>query len=279
MISILCPSRGRPQSLHRLLQSIQATASNLREIEVLIYLDQDDKSTTEHDYADYSFARFLRGNRMWMSLIQNFLYSQSSGEIIMACADDFVFKTNKWDEVVVGSFANKQDPYWVLYGNDLGVHAGKIPTHFFLNRAWPTLLGTWVQPGRNSPWDLWLLDVARQLDRLEYIRNLEFEHLNFRQTKSTEAVADATTTYISEMSYVVQPLRTYEKLERERRIEVLMICQEIGRKVPVRLKYLFSHIIVTIIQNRISGNKKIRLLSTNNTEIFVQIFKHITRLK
>jgi len=133
VISILCPSRERPKSLQRLLQSIQATANNIEDIEVLIYLDNDDESTLESDFTDYSFVRFFRGNRMWMSLTQNFLYSQSSGDFIMACADDFVFKSVNWDKIVVSTFASKKDSFWVLYGNDLGVHAGKLSTHFFLS--------------------------------------------------------------------------------------------------------------------------------------------------
>lgn len=279
MISILCPSRERPRSLHRLMESIQATASNLDDIEVLIYLDFDDESTSEIDYINYSFVRFFRGNRMWMSLMQNFLYSQSRGDFIMACADDFVFRTLYWDKIIVSRFANKLDPFWVLYGNDLGVHAGSLPTHFFLSRAWPNLLGAWVNPGRNSPWDLWIFEVARKLNRLEYISDLEFEHLNFRQSKSPEAVADATTKAVSEMSYVVQPLRTYKKLERERRIDTLLVSQTIGAKMPISRKYLISHILTWIGRKRIDNHQRVRLLSTNNLEIVSRILRRITRLK
>lgn len=279
MISILCPSRERPRSLQRLLESIQATANNVEDIEVLIYLDNDDESTIERDFTNYSFVRFFRGNRMWMSLMQNFLYSQSDGDFIMACADDFVFKTVNWDKIVVSTFASKTDPFWVLYGNDLGVHAGKLPTHFFLSRAWPNLLGTWVHPGRNSPWDLWIFDVARALNRLEYLGDLKFEHLNFRQSKSPDAVADATTKTVSEMSYIVQPLRTYKKLERERRIDTLLVCQAIGEKAPLSHKYLLSHILVLIGGERINNQQRVRLLSTSNLEIVGRLLRYIIRPK
>jgi len=81
------------------------------------------------------------------------------------------------------------------------------------------------------------------------------------------------------MSYIVQPLRTYKKLERERRIDTLLVCQAIGEKAPLSHKYLLSHILVLIGGERINNQQRVRLLSTSNLEIVGRLLRYIIRLK
>ena len=176
--SILCPSRARPNDLRRLCNSINQTSKDREKVEILVYLDDDDFETNEKDFLDIDNLKFFRGPRVWMSHAQNFLYCHSVGQIIMACADDFVFRTNLWDEIVLEEFAKYEDRIVLIFGNDLGTYAGTLPTHFFLHRKVPATLGTWVMQGRASLWDLWANDVMRNIGRVSYLKDVVIEHLN-----------------------------------------------------------------------------------------------------
>jgi len=275
--SILCPSRGRPKSLKRLFESIKRTTSDIAEIEVLVYIDDDDSITLMEDFSEYQFVRFFVGPRIWMSLAQNVLFALSSGKILMACADDFVFKTNGWDFVVQRVFGEKSDVFWLIYGNDLGVHAGKIPTHFFIHRSWPITLGYWVHPGRASLWDLWVRDIAIELGRLHYLEQVVFEHLNFRQTTSSDAVVDSTTMEITNTQKSFRPKETYQLLSRERRIDIVLLAQTIQIKPPWKFKYIFSHLIFRFRSKSLDFASQRRLLTLTNQEILKSGFFKILR--
>ena len=41
-ISILCPTRGRPENVIRLIESIKETTTFIDQIELLFYVDNDD---------------------------------------------------------------------------------------------------------------------------------------------------------------------------------------------------------------------------------------------
>ena len=265
--SILCPSRGRPENLKRLIESIRKTASNIQAIEILVYLDDDDSTVDESDFEDYSNVKFFRGRRVWMSNAQNFLYCKSRGEILMACADDFVFRTEGWDLEIKREFEKSHDKIQLVFGNDLGIHAGKIPTHFFLHKTYPEALGTWVMPGRASLWDLWHYETSKAINRITYRDDLVIEHLNFRQTKSPEVIFDQTTRDVTSTQYMFRPKLTYEKLYRERRIDTLLLAEKAGIKSPIQARYFLSHGLRYFLRSKLSRESGFRLLSMSNAEL------------
>jgi len=277
--SIICPSRKRPESLKRLLDSIRNTANNLNTVEVLVYLDDDDDVTNPSDFSSYNFVKFYRGARVWMSLAQNFLYSKSTGSILMACADDFVFRTENWDSLVLQTFLSKKDKFWLIYGNDLGKHAGKISTHFFLHRDWPTTLGYWVNPGRNSLWDLWVYEIATDLNRVYYLKDLILEHLNFRQSTSTEVIVDETTIEITDSHTSFRPRETYKLLERERRIDVIMISDAIGVSAPLKSKYFLSAALCRLASSKIDELSLKRIKTLTNFELIKLAISRVITLR
>ena len=153
-ISILCPTRERPDQVIRLIESLLKNAREPERLEILFYIDHDDETFPNvNRYGD--IVKVFQGPRTWISNAHNLLYSFSQGEIIMTAADDMVFRTLGWDSAVYAAFDSVPDKIVLVYGNDLGTHAGKIATHGFFHRNWVDALGTWVQPGRGSLWDLW----------------------------------------------------------------------------------------------------------------------------
>jgi hypothetical protein len=278
--SILCPSRGRPDDLRRLCNSINATAENPNQIEILVYLDEDDSTTSELAYLDIANLKFFRGPRVWMSHAQNFLYCQSKGQILMACADDFVFRTTSWDTIILGEFFKHHDPIRLIYCNDLGIHAGKIPTHFFLHKQIPEILGTWVMQGRASLWDLWAYDVLRSISRVDYLPDIVIEHLNFRQSNSKEVKFDRTTKDVTTQQFMFRPQATYKRLYRERRIDSLILADKARIKTRFEFKYLSAQLMVKLLEKQISREQRMRILSMTFSELMTSIvFKFIYKLR
>lgn len=276
--SILCPSRKRPESLRRLIDSIISTTHSLDSIELLVYVDEDDFLTQPGNFANHSFVNFFRGPRLWMSLAQNVLFAQSSGSIIMACADDFVFKSHDWDVKVKEVFESKEDNFWLVYGNDLGKHAGKISTHFFLHRDWPSKVGYWVIPGRASLWDLWVYEIATKLDRTIYLEAIQFEHLNFRQSSSNSVFVDETTREITDLHASFRPKDTYRLLKRERRNDLIILAEAINASVPFEFRYLLGGIVEQIFNRGNNLTAKKRFQSLSNKELVLALIKKIPRL-
>lgn len=274
-ISILCPTRGRPDNLIRILESVERTTQDLSSVEFLVYFDQDD-STQFLDLSHFEFVRKFTGPRMWMSNSHNFLFAHSTGELIMACADDFVFLSQSWDMAIKTFYQNQVDNYWVVFGNDLGVHAGKMPTHFFLHKDWPMALGTWVQPFRASPWDLWIFDVANDIDRLRYLPEVEIQHLHYRQSK-VPVLKDSTYQDIWRTQFSFRPMETYKLLYRERRADVVILSEKIGIPTPKKGKYLLGHFAIRFLSNT-SPQEQTRLRNSTNFEILFGVLRRFLLL-
>ena len=148
MISILTPTRGRPENVKRLVRSALSTAQFPDQVEFLFYVDLDDDSFPSE--IESTNVRVIRGPRMWLSVLQNILYANCKGEIVMYSGDDLVFKTQGWDKKVVGAIEKYPDKLALVYPNDLGTYGSSIAIHGFLHRNWINTVGHWVAPGRGS---------------------------------------------------------------------------------------------------------------------------------
>jgi len=160
-ISILCPTRGRPENVKRLLDSIAATSSVLPE--VIFYVDDDD--TTFPGALGYPNASVVRGPRITLSDCWNKLAAIATGEILMNAGDDLIFKTKGWDDEVKQSFANFPDRLVFVHGDD-GHFGRRFGTHGFVHRKWVEAVGYFIPPYFSSDFgDTWLNEVANRLDR------------------------------------------------------------------------------------------------------------------
>jgi hypothetical protein len=177
LISILLPSRGRPDQLARLIQSAHDTADNF---EFVIRLDEDDPTLSQYRHLEDGMVRIFTGARDVLSKYWNECYDQSHGDILMHCGDDIIFRTGGWDEKVQQAFDEEADPYWFVHGDD-GYWGHNFGTHGFLHREWAETVGYFVPPYFSSDYnDTWLNDVANQIHRRKYVDILtEHMHPNF----------------------------------------------------------------------------------------------------
>jgi len=253
-------------------------ADSPERLEILFYIDADDESFPNLDHFS-SQVKVFKGPRTWISNAHNYLYTHCEGEIVMTGADDMVFRTQGWDSAIYAAFDSIPDKIALVYGNDLGTHAGKIATHGFFHRNWIETLGTWVQPGRGSLWDLWSTENARKLGRLVFLENVVIEHVHYRQSK-TEVAFDKTYSYVRSMNSSFRPEATYKKLDRERRIDRILLSEKMNSAPKLELNYSIGTLLCSTILKKANLEIKRRVLSVTNLGILGLVFRNIfSRLK
>lgn len=176
MISLLCPTRKRPHNIRRLWQSVLETANSPDEVELVLYVDNDDSSYDDLDLETKN-AVMVVGQRVVLSECWNRAYEHSKGDILFHCGDDIIFRTEGWDTVVKDTFAEYPDKIIFLYGNDGGPLV-EFGTHGFIHRNWVEAVGCFVPPYFSSDYnDTWLNDVAKLIKRHRKI-DIYTEHMH-----------------------------------------------------------------------------------------------------
>lgn len=174
MISILCPTRGRTDSMRRMVESARETASG--DIEILFYVDNDDHSSART--AELLDAHAVIGDRIVLSQMWNVLADRAGGDIVMQCGDDVVFRTPGWDQRVEETFARYPDRIAFVYAEDLYPTTWH-GTHGFVHKTWIDAVGYFLPPHFSCDWsDVWLNQVASALGRIVYLPDVITEHMH-----------------------------------------------------------------------------------------------------
>lgn len=180
MISIIAPTRKRPQNVTRLVESIEDTVSSIHNVELLVYIDDDDDESIPalQQAAEHINVNAVQGNQLVGSQMYNELAKLAKGDILMFAADDVVFKTPVWDKIVERKFNEYEDRILFVYGED-GFQKGRIGTHGFVHRFWWELLGYLLPPKLASAYtDEWVTEVADRVGRKCYLPDLLVEHMH-----------------------------------------------------------------------------------------------------
>ena len=175
LISICCPTRGRPESVKGLIDSISATARGL--VEVIFYVDDDDIGGGPETWDfEYPFE-VVRGPRQTLSNCWNECAKVANGDILMFAGDDIRFRTKNWDRMVINTFESHPDKFIFVHGDD-GHWGNQFGTHGFVHRKWYEALGYLLPPYFVSDYgDTWLNDMSNMLKRRVYL-NFLTEHLH-----------------------------------------------------------------------------------------------------
>ena len=122
-ISLLFPTRGRPYLLRRLFDSLAVTCTDrLDDLEVILYLDDDDKTAQEISDDRFSLIKII-GPRLSMGAYNTICLGRASGDFIMLMNDDVIVRTFAWDRKVAELGRRNSDGIFLAYPNDL--HIGK----------------------------------------------------------------------------------------------------------------------------------------------------------
>lgn len=192
-ISLLAPTRGRPDQAIRLALSVLQTASQPKRVELLFYVDSNDAEQKNYIQAfqqhKAEFDRFLRcslmiGEPIGISKAWNELAARSQGDLLIMAADDQTYNTSGWDDRLLTEIQRFEDEIFCAWFND-GHWGEKLCTFPIVSRRWCLTLGYFTTGLFECLYDdLWIMDLAQRLDRLHYIPHVLTEHLHWSYGKS-----------------------------------------------------------------------------------------------
>ncbi len=171
-LTLLLPTRGRPQMLGEVFDSIEQTAAQKAKVAVWLYIDHDDQPTLDAirggQFDKYAFGiHWLVGgrtaslgelhNRTWQA-------STSGSGIFMLHADDTSFVTPGWDDIIRNAFNQYPDRILVAHPHDPELHE---PTfQMILSAEWMAATG-YFSTAYFPFWfdDVWLDQIGQMLGR------------------------------------------------------------------------------------------------------------------
>lgn len=211
-ISLLVPTRKRPDKLKRLYDTAKDTADRPDKLELVFYTDKDDDSYGELILKD---AVHIIDDRVPISKAWNRCWQESSGEILGLVGDDIVFNTNGWDSRITNIFNEYPDKIAYVFGDDGSFHGKVFGTHGFIHKNWANTVGYFVPPYFSANQvDRWLNEIARQLGRLRY-GGISLEHMHWAYGK-----ADMDATYEEGRNRSSENEAEWDKRQKELRIDV-----------------------------------------------------------
>ena len=171
-ISLILPTRGRPQMLAQVFDSIEQTAAQKQKVAAWLYIDHDDQVTLDAiqsgQFNKYTFGIHWMLGEKTASLgeLQNASCEQctSGSGIFMLHADDTTFLTPGWDDIIRRGFDTVPDRIMVAYPHDPELHE---PTfQMVLSAEWIAATGRF-STAYFPYWfdDIWLDQIGQMLGR------------------------------------------------------------------------------------------------------------------
>ena len=177
-ISILCPSRGRPTRFLEMADSALMTAADHDAVDVRLAVDADDPTREQ-----YPAPHHVNHGRRAVSHIFNVLAAGADGDILMAAADDVLFRTPGWDQKVREVAARFPDGLFIA--SPVNGAGQRRVNHWFTGRQWLGVFG-WFMPAHFEHFcdDEWVQEVAGPCGRLVYMDDVLIEHMHKKYGKS-----------------------------------------------------------------------------------------------
>lgn len=171
-ISILTPTRGRPEGLHAVFQNYQETVTRKELFDVWLYVDDDDQITIDYiesgQWSSFGFPIHWHvapgKNSMGEMLSELWQICSTNPGIYFPFGDDFALSTLGWDEILRKSFAQIEDGYMLGFLIDMTAQPAQV-TFAVPSARWLNTVGYYVTD-RFYFWfgDNWLDEVAQMAE-------------------------------------------------------------------------------------------------------------------
>lgn len=185
-ISLLLPTRGRPSLVRRLFQSVIDHTADLENLEIIMYLDEDDSGSHRIEDQRLNIVRII-GPHTTMGGYNTKCLDCSSGEIIILMNDDLIICTPKWDQVILDFTQSIADGIFLAYPDDM--EKGNLSTFPIMSRKTCEVLS---RPFPEQYVDLFIdnhiFDIFIRLkylgeDRMFYLDKVKLDHRHFVKGK------------------------------------------------------------------------------------------------
>jgi hypothetical protein len=191
-ISLLIPTRGRPESMERFARSVDTTVSCPENVEIVFGIDKEDTdSFAKATYLSKALRIAIHAKEMapWhdgevnLASYWNQCYASSKYDIIGYFGDDVIFRTESWDLLVkkvldqdhtlMLSCNGLHHPQFSLWGN-----GGAVGYLFFTHKQVHNLFGYYLHESlRRYCMDTVLEFIYKKANRFCYREDLVTEHL------------------------------------------------------------------------------------------------------
>lgn len=192
-LSIIVPTRGRPQQLRAFLDSLRDTAARIDDVEVVLVLDDDDAETLSFSYQEISLQKVVVPRGLTMGALNMRGYEASSGAHVMLCNDDVIVRTSGWDTRLREVFSSYPDGVVLAHVND-GTFKDGLCIFPCVSRAFAELAGGICHEGyRRYRIDDHIYNVFNLLailgeQRIQYLPDVLFEHHNYAASVAGQRV-------------------------------------------------------------------------------------------
>jgi hypothetical protein len=186
MISLLCPSRGRPKAAIDLYKSFIDTQKFKNEI--LFALQNDDEQLSvyielfEKHSINYTVSESRPTTYLWNSLADI-----AKGDLLTLIGDDVIIETKNWDEIVETYASKISDKLFVITVNEgrtRKIDGRMTCPHPIVHKKWLETFGFFVPPFFQHRYiDTYLQNLAIAVDRFIEIPEVSFKHLKFNYWK------------------------------------------------------------------------------------------------
>ena len=233
LISLLLPTRGRPGRARLFLESVYRRAGRPENVEVILYLDDDDPGSHDIAHEGLTIKRII-GPRRSMGRVLSECRGRASGEILFLVNDDSIVRTPYWDMDLIRLHQAFDDRIYLGHVNDL-YHGRRMCVFPVLSQEVCEILGNpFPEQYQGDLIDIHLMDIFKRLkaaglDRIVYLEKVVVEHCHFAYGKSN---IDAT----YEDRLIVGPNQAFAALGGARQQGAGLLARRISGSVPRRLQ-------------------------------------------
>jgi hypothetical protein len=182
-LSLIVPTRGRPERLRIFLDSIAATASRPERLEVILVVDADDPASLAVSHTRLTLRHVVVPPGLTMGALNCAGYEASRGDYLMLLNDDVVVRTRGWDRTTLACFRRFPDPFVLVHVNDTLIRE-HLCTFPMVSREYCELAGG-ICPREFVRYriddhieDTFNLLAAAGVHRTVYLPDVVFEHDN-----------------------------------------------------------------------------------------------------
>lgn len=186
-LSILCPSRGRPELFDRMLRSMHDMKASSANFEVLAYVDNDDSCRADYESVVPAPHLLVIDEPRSVGEAWNILAREAAGDYLLMGNDDHVYITPQWNKMLLDILSERMPKdgifvAWVDDGTGKSMSRCAFP---IVSRKWYERLGYFTPECFNFLYhDTWVWDVGKRLDRTFYIPEVVIEHRHFTAGKT-----------------------------------------------------------------------------------------------
>tara|TARA_E500000178_G_scaffold296720_1_gene303068 strand:- start:10 stop:693 length:684 start_codon:yes stop_codon:yes gene_type:complete len=184
MISLLCPTRSRPQAALNLYNSFIKTQKFNNELIFCLQKGDDKIEQYISLFKSHNIASYFIVDSMPTCYLWNQMALHSKGDLLTLIGDDVEILTKDWDEKILHASNKFDDKIFVITVDDGRQDKKQGATmrcpHPTVHRKWVEALGYFVPPFFMHRYlDKYTSDLAIEIERFIELPDIVFNHLKF----------------------------------------------------------------------------------------------------